>query len=157
MLSKVYVRSHAAGPYTVVLLTSMLVATGCGDGRVAVYPARGTVRVDGQPAAGARVILHATKYEPIEGQTVPIPTATAANDGTFVLTSFDEGDGAPAGEYDVTITWPMLQDSAATDPEAQGPSIDRLRGRYADPDTSGITVTISEGDNVLEPFELKLK
>jgi len=79
------------------------------------------------------------------------PFAVVDPDGSFRLSTYETCDGAPAGEYAVTVVWP----SFTTDPlgeETPGP--DRLRKRYADARRSAFRATIREGDNQLPPFEL---
>jgi len=105
---------------------------------VPVYPASGTLTVEGEPAYGAYVTFH-----PVDdvGMTKGNrPFTRVSEDGTFTVTTYDTGDGLPKGNYNVTVTWPE-------DPEARGPSPDRLNGRYADPESSGLGVTIDEGGN----------
>ena len=125
---------------------------GCGESnnRVAVYPVRGKVIYRGEPAAGAKVVLYAV--EPRDSNT-PIPEGEVQEDGAFRLTSYEEGDGAPAGRYKATVVWnePIPPGMHA---ESFSPR-DRLGGRYSDPNRSGLTATVTEGNNVLEPFELK--
>jgi hypothetical protein len=69
---------------------------------VPVVPASGTVEVGGKPAAGA--IL---KFYPVDSKTrLPsLPQALADDTGRFVLSTFQRNDGAPVGEYIVTVTW----------------------------------------------------
>ncbi len=74
--------------------------------------------------------------------------------GEFVVSSYEPGDGAPAGEYLVSVTWPEAVADGG-DPESGGDPGDRLGGRYANPETSGLRVTIEEGSNQLEAFALQ--
>jgi hypothetical protein len=61
-------------------------------------------------------------------------------DGTFAVSTFEAGDGAPAGEYVATFAWG----------EARGLGIDtdsdKLSGRYSNPETSEYHVTVKEGE-----------
>ena len=144
-------------PVHVQIATLILMPTlaSCGDsGRVSVYPVSGKVLHQGQPAAGANVIFHATDPSG-NSSSVPIPRGTVRADGTFELSSYEEGDGAPAGTYDVTIIWPPVTADPNADPESAGGEADRLRGRYASPDTSGLSATVLEAKTQLEPFELE--
>jgi len=77
-------------------------------------------------------------------------------DGTFSLTT-GQTDGAAAGKYVVTIICPVPIKTKSEgmsfggDPETE----DRLQGAYANRDASQIKVTIKDGPNQLEPFDLK--
>jgi len=135
-------------------LAALLLAAiaGCGDDRLDVYPVSGKVLVQGKPAAGAEVIFY-TQEEELRKPGVPIPKGEVAEDGSFSLTSYEPDDGAPAGEYAVTVVWNQVV-VADPDPESRVER-DRLNGRYADPETSGLTATVAEDDNELPPFELK--
>jgi hypothetical protein len=136
----------------VALLPLALWGSGCGaEGpTVPLYPATGKVMFKGQPAAGAVVTL--VPVSPA-GADVPASRGVAGEDGTFRLTTFARDDGAPAGEYRVTVRWP----SKAADPEAApGPfGADRLNGRYADPNRSGLRAAVAPGATDLAPLELK--
>jgi hypothetical protein len=123
---------------------------GCGPARKPVYPVRGKVLIDGQPAQGAIVMLHPVDEPDHDPDTPPLrPRAITAGDGSFELSTYTLDGGAPAGEYRVTILWlPEL----ATNPNAP----DKLGGRYADANTSGLQALIkADGPNELPPFELK--
>jgi hypothetical protein len=74
-----------------------------------------------------------------------VPTATVQADGTFALTTFTKGDGAPPGDYVVTVQWFRV----AKDGSVGGNSLPK---RYASPSTSPLSVTIREGKNDLPPF-----
>jgi hypothetical protein len=128
-------------------LCALLVGCG-GDGRPACHPVTGKVLVDGKPAVRAVVAFHPLAPQ-ADGQSYG-PSTITGDDGGFRLTTFDAGDGAPAGEYAVTVVATYVvkggQDVAVSD---------LLGGRYADPKTTPLKVTVKEGDNVLQPFDLK--
>jgi hypothetical protein len=77
------------------------------------------------------------------------PAGRAAEDGSFTLTTYDAADGAPEGEYAVTV------DLRRRDPDAEGDaSRSVLPARYLRPDTSPLRARIGKGKNELPPFEL---
>lgn len=135
-------------PRITVWLAAALIAVagGCGKGREPVYPVTGQVLVKGAPADGAFVVFHpqdTAEKEP------PRPFATTDADGTFRLTTFATGDGAPAGKYRVTVVWrPKPTSSLAP----EGP--DRLKGRYEKAETSGLQAQVEKKATTLEPFRL---
>lgn len=134
----------------------LLASAGCGDGKIRCYPVTGTVLVDSQPAEGAMVI-----FCPVDGSEEFMrerPFGVTDADGKFELRTFRPGDGAPAGNYKVMARWlsKAAQSSQAADQDrAAGGSPDRLRGRYFNPDTSGLGATVEEAPTELPPFELK--
>src|SRR5438477_1135804 len=67
---------------------------------IPLYTVRGKVLVDGQPAAGA--VVHFHPATPSEKNKL-YPAAKVEADGSFALTTFENKDGAPPGEYLVTI------------------------------------------------------
>lgn len=73
------------------------------DGRLKVYPVTGRVTVDGKGPDGAMVVLH-----PVLPSNSARPKATVKPDGTFTLMTYAPGDGAPEGEYKLTIVWHQL-------------------------------------------------
>jgi hypothetical protein len=131
-------------------LTVVLSLMGCGKHTtVSVYPVQGTVRYSGAPASGAKVVLYATDRH---DATIPFPTGIAQSDGSFKLSSYKDGDGAPAGTYNVAIEW-LEPIPAGVNREMFTPS-DRLHGKYANPERSNLKVTVEEGRNDLPPFDL---
>lgn len=137
------------------LLASVAFAAGCGgETRVDVYPTSGQVLHRGQPLANALVVLHDAR--PVaEQQGRPIPRATTDKEGKFQISSYGGADGAPVGEYKVTVFTQGGELEEGEDPEGAKQEPDLLRGRYSNPDTSGLTATIKPGENVLPPFELQ--
>ena len=129
------------------LLFAAFLVVGCGgDGRVPLFPANGSVQVDGKPAAG--VVVRLVPADALDDRDALQPFATTGDDGTFALGTYDKGDGAPAGRYKVTLFQPD---------RPPGPSHpnDLLGGQYADAQRSGLEVVIAEGPNTLKPFEAK--
>lgn len=118
--------------------------------RLPVAPVRGKVLYQGQPAAGAMV-----GFFPLDAPFALKPQAKVAADGTFQLSTYELGDGAPADKYGVTITWPgpNPRSNGEGDEEIQGP--DRLRGRYANPQTSKWTIEVGTQPMELEPFNVE--
>jgi hypothetical protein len=133
---------------SVLLAACAVLVSGCGgERRPALHPVHGTVTLQGRPAEQAVVVLRPA----IPGARPNPPShGTVGPDGTFRLGTFAEADGVPVGEYLVTITWPLDKTDAAGDVL----TIDRLKGRFAEPARSKWRVTIREGDNELEPFRL---
>jgi hypothetical protein len=124
-----------------------LLLLGCGGGAESgprIYPVRGTVHYQGRPAGGVMVVFHRQDVEGSErsyGKTLP--------DGSFKLSTLSAGDGAPLGQYRITLTWPPTEDE-----EAPGLT-DKLGGRYADPHKSAFLWEVKPEPNIIPPFELK--
>ena len=113
------------------------------DVRVPVYPVRGQVLVQDKPAPKAFVVFHPAD---MQGPQALRPYGHVAEDGSFKLTTYEPGDGAPAGEYRVTVVW--LANSGGEDPP------DLLKGRYRNPTESPLKATIRNAPNELSPFKL---
>ena len=105
------------------------------------YPASGTVKVNGQIAEGALVMLFPTG-DPVDLRNSK-PWGLVGSDGSYQIGTYEQGDGAPEGDYDVTLVW-----SAGLGP-------DRLRGAYSVPAKAVMQVTIAPGSNELPPIELE--
>lgn len=113
------------------------------------FPVEGAVTFRGKPAEGFRVV-----FNPAEGWGGAefAPSGVTDADGRFQLHSYGENDGAPKGEYVVTFSWP--QEVGSGDPDDAPVIVDRLRGAFSDMRRSKHVVTVKEGENKLEPFEL---
>jgi len=136
---------------TFTFLTATLGCGGQDSDRVEVFPVSGKVLVNGQPAEGASVIFYSQSPDS-EGKKMPVPGGTTDANGDFQLTSYESGDGAPAGEYKVAVVWYEPPSPNATGVSEQP---DRLRGRYANPQTSKLTARVEQGCSELPPFELQ--
>lgn len=75
---------------------------GCGPQQPAVAPVRGTVTLDGHPLSTGRV-----SFEPVaaagSAQGGRPAFGAIQPDGTFVLSTYGDGDGAIVGEHRVTL------------------------------------------------------
>lgn len=122
---------------------------GCGGPQPpeTVQIVNGQVMHRGKPAVGAIVSFHKVGADPNVGQ----PSGKVQDDGTFTLTSYRPGDGAAVGEYRVTISWRESIGGSLSDPD-YGP--EKLPKKYQSPESSGLTVTVIEGSNDLEPFQI---
>ena len=133
----VYV-SHTLRPFAFFASAAVLIAGGCGETRVSVYPVTGKVTFQGKPPVGARVVLHAAN--PFDLDDVA-PSGTVQSDGSFAITAYDLGDGAPQGNYTATLQWFKLVGGEGG--SAPGPNV--LPKKYASPATSPIKVSVGSG------------
>jgi hypothetical protein len=137
----------------VATLSAVAALAGCGrQGRLPLVPAAGQVSWAGRPLAGARVVL--VPLGP-DAAGRPRPAALSGPDGIFRLSTYAKEDGAPAGQYAVAVTWggPHAAGSAAS-PLALSAAPDYFRGRYGDPKTSGLRLTVGPGGE-LTPINLR--
>lgn len=110
-----------------------------------VHRVSGKVTFRGEPAEGVRVIFVA--HQPIEERHFNCEVYTGA-DGSFQCTTYQEGDGLPAGDYNVWMVWPEEPND-----DDRSLEVDRLEGRY-----SGVPLfqfTVKVGENIAGPYDLK--
>jgi hypothetical protein len=89
-------------------------------------------------------------FHPVD-ESRPPAFATVQGDGSYELSTYAEDDGAAAGDYLVTINWireEKIDDEVVTSP-------DKLGGRYARKESSGLKATIGEEENEVPRFDLK--
>lgn len=152
--------------FSIALSLLTLLSLGCGgSAHPDMVPVSGTVSYQGQPLAGAQVVFHNDKApRAASGQTDA--------QGNFTLTTFEPGDGAIVGEYRVSVAKIQgaaeLSSASAADPSAaysQGmmaaasgdmSSLQKheLPTKFANPQTSGLTATVSKDGPNKFPFEL---
>jgi hypothetical protein len=130
---------------------SLVLSPACsrpGSGRVPTHPVKGSITYQGNSLGGALVVLH-----PKGDTNANVPTATAQvkADGSFSLSTYDAGDGAPAGDYVVTVQWykPVRMQEEVV------PGPNQLPRKYSDPSTSDLVVHVAEGSNDLPPITLR--
>jgi hypothetical protein len=148
-------RRSAARFLGAAVLAGSLIGCGGEAGRLPVYPVKGQVRLDGQPAEGAFVVLHPISGPAAEGDRrtgEPLkPRASVRADGGFEVSTYDAGDGAPVGQYAVTIEWPRLVKKG--NDVSPGPNV--IPKPYSDPKTTPVQVVLKEGAIQLDPIEIR--
>jgi hypothetical protein len=124
--------------------------SGCSAGpqAPACAPVKGHVTYKGKPLAEAVVVLHHVGGD-VEGHQKP--TATTDPNGDFTLTTFNQNDGAPPGDYEITVEQRALV-TAGEEPVRSGPNV--LPPKYAKPATSGLKYTVVDGENTIPPINL---
>jgi hypothetical protein len=132
--------------YGLLMALLSLSTMSCGNGkdRKSVYPVRGQVFFQGKPAAGALVLFHPVNGDP----TTVRPHGRVDQDGIFVLSTYEARDGAPAGEYVVTIDWRQTIPGRG----GGGPSV--LPPLYGTPKQSPLRATVNAESNNLAPFQI---
>ena len=112
-----------------------------------VFPVAGKIRVEGRIPSGAFIVLHpVTKGASLES----LPRGVVGSDGLFHIGTFQSADGAPLGEYVVTVEWrPLIRQGDEAFP---GPNV--LPLQYSNPETSLLRVRITKGKNELDPILL---
>jgi len=142
--------------------------TGCGEkGRLTVYPVRGRVVYRDRGLPDATVIFQPADANSEATARKMHPYGETDSDGNFELHTYIDGDGVPEGQYRVIVIAPSKispsqggrEDPNRFEQEASpisgGLIPQELRQKYAQAETSGITVTVKPGENELDPFVLQ--
>jgi hypothetical protein len=143
-----------------LIVVVLAITTGCGGGgpeveRLAVHPVSGLVKLNGKPVADAYVALHpkvvaGTPQGAADSESITPHGKTDAS-GKFTITTYDAHDGAPEGEYAVTVQkYKRVEKNGSSEP---GPNI--LPKRFAKPTTSKVSIRIATGANELPAIELR--
>lgn len=135
----------------IITITAWCLVSGCSDETLRppkTVPVSGSVTYQGKPTRGVRVKFH-PQFD--IGDVPFTPYGETGADGKFLLNTGASGNGAPKGDYIVTMEMPYIDADPKDGLEAE---LDYLRGAYSDPAKSNLKVTIKDGNNVLEPFQL---
>jgi hypothetical protein len=126
--------------------TAVVFAAGCsGEKKIPTFPVTGKVlTAEGGPVDHALIVLHPQS----SNATAPKPRGTTNADGSFELSTFNTGDGAPEGRYQVSIERWLRKDPNES-------PVNHLPPNLASPTTSGIEVEVKAGPNALDPFKLR--
>lgn len=110
---------------------------GCGSPHD-LAPVAGQVTIDGQPYPGCKVIFSpvAKADEQVSGRSA---YARADSEGRFVLTTYNEGDGALVGMHRITLF--RVKDHKTVRPDLSGLSFKRVSAK---------PVQIEPGDNKVD-------
>jgi hypothetical protein len=143
-------------------LVPQLTQVGCGN-PAGLYSVSGTVRHQGEPAAGAVVYFH--HEGPAAPSSPTIPFGIVEDDGSFTLTCDDQGTGCPPGKYAVLVEWRDRAGDGVVPVKTTGKTKlvkrsrvrsgpDRLGGRYFDISKPLLHAEVLPQSNTLPPFEL---
>ncbi|QDT25781.1 hypothetical protein Enr10x_10780 [Gimesia panareensis] len=139
-----------------VFLCLLTLLSGCGSEKLedarTVFPVTGVVLYQDQPITDGMVSLTPVN-PPSDDKQFFNPRGTVDESGKFQITTYEKGDGAPPGEYKVSFTWVGSLEGVSEDEEDKLP--EKLPRKYTNPETSGITITVKEHNNLLSPIELK--
>ena len=140
-------RSYSPSARGLAATACLVALLGCGEApsnRAPVYPVDAKITYKGYPAAGAFVTFHPKTPR----DNAPAPRAEVNKDGVVTVSTYNGGDGAPEGEYVVTVEWRKLVKKG---PDlVQGPNVIPIK--YARAETSDIVRKIGPGPNTLEPI-----
>ena len=132
-----------------VLLVAGLVVgmAGCGSDQLPLGYAEGKVLYNGTPLKSGGVM-----FQPVKG---PVAKGSIQSDGTFVLSTYRDGDGATIGTHKVRIVCFDVKNSNASAQEGhEGAKPRSLIPRiYTRAETSGLQAEVKEEN---EPFVFKL-
>jgi hypothetical protein len=128
-----------------ITLFAMAIANGCTQSELPVYPVVGHVTFENEWPLGTSVVLH-----PLSNVPSIRPQGVVDALGNFRVTTFRDGDGAPPGEYIVTLVWHKF----VIDGEDYKPGPNVLPPMYAEPATSPLIIEVTERSNNLKPFTL---
>ncbi len=109
--------------------------------RKPTHPVSGKVLFEGAPPAGALVVFYAPSGKDAK-KFAYAADGRVEPDGSFTLSSYNPFDGAPEGEYRVTVVWREPAFDATGKP---GPN--RLPTRYATAATTELTARVKTGTN----------
>ena len=131
------------------LVGAAALLAGCGgEQRLVCVPVQGQMLYNEQPLAEAMVVFH-----PLGDQlkTAPKPQAQTDSEGKFQLTTLGLNDGAPWGEYAITVE---LRELIQVGEEATRNGRNLLPAQYAKPESTPLRYTVVRGNNEIPPLRL---
>jgi len=129
---------------------------GGGADKPKVVPVSGTVKLDGQPAAGIGVM-----FFPAGATRGTTYYASTDQSGKYVLAGGDGQKGAPVGEFNVTCSkYVMPNGSPFTSDGSQSPEMagakELLPPRYSDQSKTQLKATVQDSGSTVD-FEVTSK
>lgn len=129
---------------------------GCAKSGPEMVPIHGDISYNG--ATLQNVTQGIVRYTPKEGGTAAREaTGRIQPDGTFVLTTFNAGDGVVAGEYLITVTansGPMLTREQAESGAKHAAPKSIVPEKYRSAVTSGLTDSVNSSHSGVKKIEL---
>jgi hypothetical protein len=102
------------------------------------FPITGIVTIDGKPTPMVRIMLFPTDKTPdfFDPNTGAPHWANTDPEGKFSITTYNSGDGAPPGEYNVLFFWegnPKVVPLADPDQPQVDPAAAKFNAKYSNP------------------------
>ena len=110
------------------------------DAGIELHQVKGSVLASEKPVEGVEVRLYPLNQ--LYDNSAPHPYGKTNKEGQFQLRVGETSEGAPAGQYLVTLVWPGSGGK------------DRLGGTFAEPEGSGLTAVIEDRATNLPPFRI---
>jgi len=137
-------------------------ASGCaGSGKPPTVPATGKVMFKKTtPAVDALVVFHPADPT-VEKRIGGKPFAKVKADGTFAMTTFAPDDGAPEGDYGVTIEWRGKPKDSKNSLGIEGGAVGGTGGlsllnpKFSDPKNPAFKATVKKGEKNEFVFEVE--
>jgi hypothetical protein len=138
---------------TLLVFVAMLAAlSGCGSGRPKPYPTTGRITYQGKPVSEGTIVFHPAHGRPAVG--------VIAADGSYRLTTFEQGDGALPGRYAVTIESRRTSAARPKTLEEELSGVGAAQGlptviwlvpeKYANQETTPLTAEVHPGPNTID-------
>ena len=145
----------------VVALFSCLCLAGCQKGNLSgLVPCQGKVTFNGSPCAGAQI-----QFAPASAESGRTAIGRADSNGNFTMRTLQPDDGVYPGEYNVSITRfefvgskpeAVIEDNPTKEAVGQAQE-NKLPKKYANPQSSGLTISVPPGGKKDAVFELSEK
>lgn len=129
-------------PILTVMLLALVVFSGCSKKKVLV-PVEGTLTLNGEAAEGVTLC-----FIPMDETVGVAAGATTDSSGHFTVTTGND-PGCALGDYKVTAYQLEITGESVTTIK----SVNHFPKQYADPETSGLTATVSKN---MEPLKFDL-
>lgn len=134
----------------IAVIGILALVMGCGEAskpaHPACHPVSGKLTYNGQAPQGAVIQLWPIPVDRNKWQERK-PSAQVSEDGTFKVWTYESNDGAPEGEYAITVIWD-------SDGGGNPPGNDVFGARYSNPDQPVSKVTIKSGPNEIPAIAL---
>ena len=139
----------------------VLFAIGCGGeekptGQLKAYPVFGKVNFEGKSLKNAEIkLFNMEKDDMAKNQVLPRPKGRVKEDGTFFISTYKAGDGAPIGEYALTISWKGDLKGFDEEEDDLDDLPELLPYKYTVPMQTTVRVIVTEGENEVPEINIK--
>jgi hypothetical protein len=135
----------------------VLVTAGCGSKYPPTAPVNGKITIDGKPVTTGRISFH-----PVNGERPAL--ANIQPDGSYSLTTFEDGDGALLGRHKVSIKSTRIENAPSTPKDLKEEAEFNAKGlfsgkphlvflvdkKYYDDRTTDLEAEVKPGDNQID-------